>query len=305
MPTPPNKLTTILGRMADLDHQSVDKDLMACLYAGPGAGKTTTILGLAQRIRGEGRILLLDSAEGYVSMEAFPSLMDGVQIVPNTTSVELPAIADALARKAKGFEDFTVVVLDESSSHYQEILEKVTRKRAGVGDDETMPEIDGPDYGPANSIFTSIIKSFQRIDGLHVLLVAHDREKDDKRRGITIAPQFPPLALKELQKLMHVTAYLSARIDAAGAYTRTVQAKPTASIQAKTRIPNMPVACSPTEFIDLVANWVLSDTMAEDVNAPEVNEEVPEGTLPVDGPALEPDDDADQDDAPVFVGESA
>jgi hypothetical protein len=228
--------------------------------------------------------------------------MENVQIVPNVTSKELAAVSEALSKRTKGFEDVRVIVIDELSSLAQEVLENVVRERAGVTIGQELPEIEGKDYGPMTQIVSSIVRRLQKVDNLHVILIAHDREREDKRRGLTITPQFPPLLLKELQKLMHITAYQVARIDAKGQYTYQIQARPTVSVQAKSRIPETPVIQDPGEFVPFVAGWVLSDKFAHHVALPEGNESVPEGALPVDGPALQPETDFDaDDDAPVFV----
>lgn len=295
-------LNTMLSRMASLELQDVSKNLMAMLYGGPGEGKTTTAMALAQAIRGEGDILLLDAAEGFVSLEAMPWLAEHTEIAPNVTSKELAAVTEALTKRSKGFEKFTVCVLDELSSWSQEVLENVVRERAGVGIGEELPEIEGKDYGPMTQIISALLRRLQKVDNLHVIVVAHDRQKEDKRRGMTISPQFPPLLLKEVQKLMHITGCQVARIDARGEYTYQIQARPTVSISAKSRIPNTPVLQNPAEFVEFVSNWVNGETMANDVNLPEVDEEIPEGALPVDGPALIPEDDLPEDE-PVFIGE--
>lgn len=295
-------LNAMLSRMADLDHQDVDKDLMGMIYGGPGAGKTTTAMALAQQLRGEGKVLLLDSAEGFVSLEAMPGLAEATTIVPNVTSKELAAVSEALLKRTKDFKDYTVVVIDEASSLAQEVLENVVRERAGVTIGEELPEIEGRDYGPMTQIMGAIIRRLQKVEGLHVIIVAHDREKEDKRRGLLISPQFTPLLLKEIQKLMHVTGYQVARIDAKGSYTYQVQARPTVSVQAKSRIPATPVIQSPEEFVEFVSTWALGTSIAHDLNLPEGDEEIPEGALPVDGPALEPEDDLPEDE-PVFMAE--
>ena len=55
------KLDTLLSRMTDLEHQTVDKNFMGMLYGPPGVGKTTLAMGLAHQLAGKkGKILYLD-----------------------------------------------------------------------------------------------------------------------------------------------------------------------------------------------------------------------------------------------------
>lgn len=299
-----NRLTSILGRMADLEHTDPIKTFFGMIYGPPGSGKTTLAIGLAQSLRGEGDILLIDTSEGWVSLENMPFLMEHVQRVPVTDSKDMPVIADALLSGKGPLKNVSVVVVDEHSSLASDVLENVVRERAGVASAEDMPEIEGKDYGPMGAIVMSFTKKLQKAPNLHVILVAHDREKEDKRRGTLIQPQYTPLLLKDLQKLSHVTGYVSARVDAKGEYTRQVQAQPTALIQAKSRIGSMPLVTDFGNFVDTISTWIGSGQISEDLLKPEENVEVPEGTLPYDGPAIDADDPlGGSDDEPIIVSE--
>jgi hypothetical protein len=107
----------------------------------------------------------------------------------------------------------------------------------------------------------AILDKFHSIPDLHVLIVAHAREKAQKVPGssdpvVNYAPNFPPLSLVNIAATLHSMVFLQGKIDGRGHYTRTVTAMPTARIMAKSRIPGMTVQMDPTDYIDTVLAWL-------------------------------------------------
>lgn len=298
------KIDSLLAKMTDMDSQSIRTDFLGMLYGPSGTGKTTLAMLLAQKLKGDGKILYLDSSDGWVSLRNIPALMKDTSRFGIESSAELPALANALLGRQKGYEDFSVVVIDEISSIANEVLEAVVREATGTPADQELPEIEGRHYLPMTRIMSSIVGQFHKVPNLHVILVAHDREKVDHRKVTVITPSFSPLLLKELQRRMHVTAYVTAEAkNVAGelTYVREVQSQPTKLVEAKSRIGGMPVKTDFGTWTDIIVGWAHSDEMQTDLNSPEPKVEVVDDSLPSEDIPLSDDIPEGDDDAPAFI----
>lgn len=288
----------LLSRMGDLEHQTPDKDFIGMFYGPSGAGKTTFVVGLAQALTKSGRILYLDSSDGWVSLQNFPGLTSGVTRIRYGGYDDLAGIADALRKKAKGFTDFDVIVVDEMSSIAEETLDEVILDK--YGDKTAEPE--GKDYRPMGQLIMAALNTLHGVEGLHVILVAHDREEVDHRKVKIVMPGFPPKLRKGIQKLMHVIGYVSATVTGSEKnteYLHTIQCQPTKLVEAKSRIGGMPLLTAFDSAVDVVSEWVSGDTFVDDTTSPEVFIEPEEDALPVEGVPLS--DSYEDDDEPAFV----
>lgn len=301
--------------MTDLEHQDVDRHFIGQLFGPIGTGKTTLGAGLCQAISQTGRILYIDGKDGWVSLDNSPSLKTGMTHIKYKSYDDLAGLSDAIKRKAPGFEDFDTVMLDEFDSMYEDVLDQVLRERLGTKKGDIPREVpDWTDYRPTGELLRKVIEAF--IDGeVNVLIVTHDKEKTDHRKVTTIRPNVSPVLNDMLQRLMHVTGYVTAEVKPGTGknsgqlvYTRQVQAQPTALIAAKTRIGGLRkgVKLSFGDFVDIIADWVSPDgTMAEELADPagDPNLELPEDELPTEGIDL-PEDVPDEapDDEPDYQG---
>ena len=299
-----SKLDMLLSRMSDLEHQTVDKNFMGMLYGPPGVGKTTLAMGLAHRISNGGKVLYVDSADGWVSLENIPALMHNTVRIPFQEYGDLPALAAALRDNRKGvLEGVNVIVIDELSSIANDVLDRVLRDRTGTKDDE-IPDItaDWSDYYPQKELVRKAIIQLHEVPDLHVILVAHAKEKVDHRKVKVQKPDFPDKLLGELQKLMHVTAYCTAETSLKGGeviYTRQVQSQPSALVEAKSRIGGLAYKTDSIDFVTTVANWVQGDKMAADIVTGEFIHDLVTDELPPDGiPVAE---EIEEDDEPIVV----
>lgn len=293
--TTPAKL---LQRMQNLAEEQITSDFTGLFYGPLGSGKTTFIVALAQSLAEGGRILYLDSSDGWVSLRKFPGLLENVTRIRFESLADVTQIAEGIRKKSKGFEGIKVIVIDEGSSIANEVLYDVVREKNNTGKDEVLPEIEGKDYGPMGQLYMSALNRLHAIEGLHILIVAHDAQRKDHRNVELTFPDFSPKLRKEVSKLMHVVGYVTAQIKGAGAnttYVREVQLLPTALVAAKARF-DVPLKADFEDTIDLITNWTNGDSMASDLAGPEPQPDLEEDELPTDGVDL-PDY---EDDQPAF-----
>ena len=288
-------LSKILGRMQDMENEVIDKTFFSLIYGGFGTGKTTLVAGIAQKLRGSGRILYLDSAENFASLENIPSLMRNMDRIPVKDPKDLMAIASELKKRKKPFDQHTVLLLDEVDAWFEVILHSYVREVTGTLPTEDLPEIEGKMYAAPTQAFLNIVNEFKSIDNLHIIMVAHDQQRG-KEPKIFTAPSLPPKLMKGINEKVHVVGLVEAAIGRDG-YVRTLQVNPSKQVVAKSRIGGLAVKIDFKDVPKIFANWVGSDRMEQDLVSPEPDPE------PVDDAdvEIEEPDDLDADDEAVEV----
>lgn len=258
------------SRIRDIETEVIEKKAAVLAYGDKGTGKTTAIQALAQKLKGDGRILRLDSSDGWVSLDNIPSLKRDTDNVEYATLEDLGVAADALSARKPGFEDYTVVVLDEVSTWYILALHAYVREQMNLPDDAPLPPFGWDYYGPVQAALLNVIQKIQLTPGLHLLMVAHEQERALKGESAAkrMVPSMGTKLAEGIGQLSHVVARFESR-SVQGNYVREVQSWPTRGVDAKSRIKELQLKMDAAKWVKTIAGWVESSQMVEDLAEPE------------------------------------
>lgn len=284
-------LSKLRSRIKDVELEVVEKEVTLIGYGDKGTGKTTAIQGLAQKLKGDGRILRLDSSDGWVTLENFPPLKVDTDQIEYATLSDLGVVADALYTRKAGFEDYTVVVLDEVSPWYLDALHAYVREQMNLPDTATLPAFGWDYYGVPQAALLEVFKKMQRTPGLHVLMVAHEQERAIRGESGSkrMVPSMGTKLAEGLGQISHVVARFESR-SVQGNYVREVQSWPTKLVDAKSRIKGLDLKMTSNNWVKAVAAWAESPDMAEDLTGPEEAVELPDADAPDDEEFEVPDE---------------
>lgn len=274
--TPTQRKSAILGRMSRMDEAVPDRNFVGQIYSIPGAGKTDLVARVAQALRGDRQVLFVDARQGWISLEDKPELKEEVIYSGSYyPSKDLMALADMLLedRETGGpTANVGVLVLDEYTTWYKDVLEDSVRGRTGIDDVELLPAVEGLDHGPAAAIMEAVLSKLVSVPDLDVLLVGHAREKAERSAAgsparTTYSPNYPPLMKINIDALLHSSVFLQRKVDGRGTATRTVITAPSSSIQAKNRLSTMPIGeITPEKYIEAIVAWKNGDGVQQAPN---------------------------------------
>lgn len=263
----PRTSSDVFKRISTMESQIVDKDFIGLTYGNSGVGKTTLTMAIAQELREGGRILFVDSSDGFVTLEDFPFLMEDTDRIRVDDYRDLPVLGDALLERKKGYEEYTVVVLDEVSSWFLDMLHAFVREAEGLMPSAPLPEIVGKHYGPPSHALLDIVNKFHKTEGLHLLMVSHEQTRG--REGAeTAGPSLPPMFLRQINQRMHLVARVEGVIRADG-YVRSVQTQPSRRVVAKSRISLLDVMEQVEDVPGKISAWAGSAQQTEDLSKPQ------------------------------------
>ena len=266
MATPVANAQKLLARMTDAEHEDIQSEFFGLFYGGKGVHKSTTAMGLAQKLRGDGQILFAASGNGFSGIDRFPALKRHTQHLRMDDPRELYQLSKALRTRAKGYEDFTVVILDDFDSWWQDTLHSFAREQAGTSEEEELPIIDWTWYGPPQQAMMNTVKNFYKTMGLHVIITCHEQGRPLK--GEKGGPdRFEPLLGTKLSAGIGHLAHLVGRFE--GRVKKNVQTKqvesvvevqvqPSRYVDAKSRLSNTnEIKLDSVMLVKKAAEWVL------------------------------------------------
>lgn len=246
-------------------------DAFVGLWGKPSVGKTITALKLAQELALGGPILYLDTSVNLTSVRQnpeFAGLLDNVHEKKLRDPADMAFIAAALEQRRKPFDEYAVVVVDENTSVALAIYEQNLKDLYGTPGDERIPAPPANNYGKEytgpNAMLRSYLRALRNAPDLHVILVSHERDVSDTdaqgESRPTRRPAYWPTAFIEYSKFMQVSARMSVKIGAKlgkPEYLRSIQSWPSAKADATCKIATMPLTCTPDEWVERVADFIL------------------------------------------------
>ena len=232
-----------LAKSIYADFNAIPKRELLMFYGDNGSGKTKLAIEVANDITPVGkRILYVDTSAGYETINNHPDLYNTVTprllVLPFDGEDQLNSLAEAIAAKAAPFDTIGTVLLDESSSMAQHYLDVVVEGRARADRTKESDKADWPDYNIAGNKWRKTIQKLERIQGVSLIEVAHQRS-DIRRKVEFISPAFQPTVGNETRKEKRGIFYCDKRIikvDGKDVNAFVVQTDKDEHVLAKTRI---------------------------------------------------------------------
>lgn len=264
---------SILSRITDLSQESIERRVICLGYGGHGVGKTVLTAAIAQALKGDGRVLWLDSSDGYVTLEDWrdEGLLDDVDYLSVPDWQDLPAVADSVLKRKKvpavDLDLTTVVVLDEASSWFLEMLYSSVREAEGLKPSDPLPDVEGRHYQRPTQAFLSIISTLIKRPDIHILMTAHEQERGKTEATTQVGPSLPPAFLRGVNAKMHLVYRVEGIMKLDG-YARQVQVQPSRKVAAKSRIRGIGPMVDFESLPSILSDWV-ENQMTTDMSEPE------------------------------------
>ena len=298
----------VLGRMNDAEHQFIRSKLLLMLYGPWGSGKSVLTAALAQELKGDGLILWIDSSEGFVTLQnpEWQGLLKDVIRVPYREAIDVMILANAIKTKKKAkvngrmvdFSQVSVVVVDEDTTIYNDVLGIAQRERLGLEPDEAITQNpDRRDYNVAANVTKRNFEALYNLDDVHILLTGHERTRKlgtDEDSPMRSEVDYGPAAKKGIARRLHVIGFVNRKEKRDVKSKQTIetfdiQCQPSLLVEAKSRISSLETHNTFDEFIDRVVNWS-GATQQDDLLSSESD------------PDPDPEEQ-DEDETPVYSGE--
>lgn len=228
-------------------------------YGESGAGKTVLAMELAHKLKGDGKIIYIDSVEGWVSLLNHPGLIDeSVMRMTYQGLSQLDTLIMAIVNGYAPYDDVTVIVHDELSViaklDLDRVLEVNAKKEAGKDPDTAT----WPDMNANTQRVRRVVTKLLQLP-VHQIILAHQRDDVNEKGKIIVRPDFMPKLSKSIRESLHMVGHMTAKEVRNGDdmdYVRTVQTHPTSSVIAKSRIGGLPVHSMGSELEVAILDWL-------------------------------------------------
>ena len=249
------------------------------IYGASGTGKTVWAMKLAQEITPPDKdIIFIDAVEGWVSLINHPELKKRVRRTRFQGLSQIETLCLAVKAKAGSFANVGCIVCDEYSTMARNDVDVVITARSNKE----------PDKDPDIATFTDTGASTRRMDrgtqkllnvtadGVHLILIAHERKDKDRSNIEVCSPSFMPAFNAIVKESMHVVGRITADegVDSNGdpKYRWSLQVHPTRQFVAKSRVGGLAVHNSPAKFIAVTKAWLEGTGTTEKEDRKAVND---------------------------------
>jgi len=282
LPVPPAKaMSDLLASMVDMKAQHVPS--MTGIYGDQGTGKTVTGMTFLQSVVPKHKkIVYVDSAANWTSLQNHPHLMERVKLMEYENMEQLQVLARMLRISDELREKIGGVMLDEYSVMSGRDQAWIVRARSeqakaeGKFKDPFQPTL--PDYLGQKVRSGEVVNDFL-VSKTHTMFIAH--EKIDELR--VIQPDFPEKTGKEWQRLLHGVYHATVDVQENKQDVYKLQLKPFNRISAKNRIGGLGAFATIEEIAAAYHKWGITEDQPKGIV--EASEE-PSGESDSDAEAL-------------------
>lgn len=290
LPEVSNTEEELLSLMGSIKKEKIP--LKVAVYGDQGTRKTVTAMRLAQAASvPDDKILYIDSAENWSSMQNHPEVMRNVIRFPFKNVESLWTLAKAIQKGNPPFDRIGAVVFDEYSSIISYDTNWITEARSkqvekeGGFKDPFKPE--WPDYRAVEVRSYKTMMMFMHVTSrkLNLIYVAHENYYEKENM---IRPNMPAATAKSFQGLLQ-GVYRSTldhenKKDKSSPIVHRLQTMPLNRVSCKNRIGGVGLFTSVDELIKAYRVWGNVDIVNEVKETPK-QEEPKEETS-----SLSPDD---------------
>lgn len=249
------------------------------IYGASGTGKTVWAMKLAQEITPSGKdIIFIDAVEGWVSLINHPELKNRVRRTRYQGLSQIETLCQAIQAKAGSFANVGCIVCDEYSTMARNDVDVVVTARAAKEAEKDPDVATFTDTGASTRRMDRGTRKLLNVtaDGVHLIIIAHERKDKDKSNIEVCAPSFMPAFNAIVKESMHVVGRMSANegIDDKGnpVYRWSIQVHPTRQVVAKSRVGGLAVHNSPARFISVTKAWLEGTGTTEKLDRKPVND---------------------------------
>jgi hypothetical protein len=231
------------------------------IYGVSGVGKTVHSVMIAQAItEPDKRILYIDTAEGWVSLENHPGMKRRTTRMRYVNLLQIEAVCRAIRLGAAPFDSFQTIILDEASSAADSALDEVLKFRAAQDRSKDPDTPTQPDFNTTTNRVRKAYLDLLTLPNVNVILISHTREDKDNRNVVIQRPSFMPKLGSKIKQPLHLIAHLSGNEipgeNGKATYVRLFQVHPTRTIDAKCRIGGLPPQVEYPQFIVRLQGWL-------------------------------------------------